>query len=707
MPILAWMITFGRWNLLQSGFLSDFYDAQARALFHGHWNVPPSVVQIEGFVVKGRTYEYYGPLPALIRMPVLLVTSRLDGRLTELSILLAMLVTLICTSRLAWKIRNLVSSASVSVREAVLVAFSVIVVATGSVFVFLANTAIVYHEAEAWGAALALAAFDALVGFLQHPSRRGVVVTGVLATLDLLTRGSVGLGPVAALGFLAVLHGAVSFKHRGRFARGAHGRARLPATAEGEAPRRWAWIGIPDATAPRTRAPALLCATAAALGVYLLVNYMKFGTLYSIPWRAQVALKSYPQVRAALAANGGSLLGLKFVPTALLQYLRPDAIRGTGLFPFIGFPPAATVLGHVVYEYRNPASSVTSTMPAFLVAGAVGVWSAFRRPRRGQSGRRTPGGVALLRVPLLGALVGTFGSLEIAYIAERYLADWMPLLVLAALVGVAVLVERGPRMRPWARRTILAAGCLLAVFGVVVNLTLSIVYQRELNPFHPPTSVRAQFVNLQLRIDRDLSGNPGDGVTEARRLPAIAPAGDLVILGNCAALYQSTGTDWEPVEQSQAGGAFELRVTFDPIPGRSSVYQPLVVTGSPGAGDFVAVRAVGPDRVRFAYLYGRPIRQRLSRAWSEGQAVDVRPGHPYLVNVVLDPNTEIEQVTLDGMLVASGIYVREPTNATFGVDTIHGPTATSFGGRVDLLPSPTPICDALKRRIDAAHGHTR
>ncbi len=129
--------------------------------------------------------------------------------------------------------------------------------------------------------------------------------------------------------------------------------------------------------------------------------------------------------------------------------------------------------------------------------------------------------------------------------------------------------------------------------------------------------------------------------------------------------------------------------------------------GAAGAGDYVAVRAVGPDRVRFAYLYQRPFRRWASRAWSEGPAVDVRPGHPYLVDVVVDPNTKNEQVTLDGMLVATGLYVREPTNVTFGVDTIHGPTAASFGGKVTLLPSPTPICDALKGRIDAAHGHTR
>ena len=445
----------------------------------------------------------------------------------------------------------------------------------------------------------------------------------------------------------------------------------------------------------------------AALGAYVLVNQMKFGTLYSIPWRTQVALKGYPQVRAALTANGGSLLGLKFVPTALLQYLRPDAIRGTGLFPFLKFPPAATVIGHVLYEDRDPASSITSTMPAFVVAGAVAVGSVFRRPRRASKEHLAPEGVTLLRVPMVGAMVGTFGSLEIAYIADRYLADWMPLLVLTGLTGVAVLVERGRRMYPWARRLILVIGCLLAVFGVVVNLTLSIVYQRELNPFYPPISARAQFVNLQLQIDRTLTGNPEDGVIETDHLPAVLPVGELVILKDCAALYQSTGTEWTPVEQSRAGGSFELRVTFGALPGRSSVYQPLVVTGYPGAGDYVAVRAVGRDRVRFAYLYERPFRRGLSRAWSEGQVVDIRPGHAYRLNVVLDFNTETEQVTLNGTLVATDIYVRAPTNVTFGADTIHGPTESTFGGRIRLLPSSTPICDTLRRRIDAAKDQHR
>jgi hypothetical protein len=704
MALFVWMISLGTWDLVQSGFFTNFYDAQARALFHGHWNVPPSVVQIEGFVVKGRTYMYLGPFPALIRMPILLVTSSLDGRLTQLSILLAMLVALVCTGRLAWKIRNLVSSAPVSVKESVLVAFAVAATGTGSVFLFLTTVAVVYHEAEAWGAALAIAAFDALVGFLIRPSTRGVVITAVLATLDLITRGSVGLGPVAALGLLALLHGALSLRRRGSLPRLPFQRSRPTGLEDVEDAQRFAWIGVPDAATAPTRTIALSCATVVAVVAYAWVNYSKFGSLFHIPWTSQVARKSYEPVRAVLAANGGSLLGLKFVPTALVQYLRPDALRTTRLFPFVGFPPPATVIGHVVYEYRDPASSITSTMPAFLILGAIGVWSVFRPSRRPRHGTgSSTAALAVLRAPLLGAAVGTLGSLEIAYIAERYLADWMPLLVVAGLAGLVVVVQRTGSMRRWARRTVTIALCVLAVFGVLANLSLSLVYQRELNPFYPPAPARAQFISLQERVDQALFGKPR-GVSIVAQLPPVEPAGSVVILGNCAAMYQSDGQNWDPVEQSAAGGHYRLRVTFASVPGPSDVYWPLVVTGGSGAGDYVAVRSVGTNRVRFAYLYQRPFKHGTFRAWSEGSPIQLEPGRTYVVDVVLDANTRNEEVRVNGMLAATGVYVRTPTDVTFGTDTIAGPTAATFPGKVERLATPTPTCDALRRRVMASGG---
>ena len=693
MPVLAWMISAGRWDFLQSGFFTNFYDVQARSLFHGHWSVPPNVVAVEGFDVKGHAYMYFGPFPTLIRMPILLVTSSLDGRLTQLSMLLALLVALVCTGRLGWKIRNLVSSTPVSVKETVLVAFSIAVVGTGSVFTFLASVPIVYHEAELWGAALAIAAFDALVGFLVRPSTRGIVITGTLATLDLLTRGSVGLGPVLALGLLALLHGAVSLWRRGAFRRLPVTPSFAPDDAVSQNSGRLAWIGISDVTTAPTRTVALTCASLIALGIYAWVNYMKFGSLYSIPWSAQAA------ARPVLAANGGSWLDLKFVPTTLVQYLRPDALRTNRLFPFISFPPLATVIGHKVYVARTVASSITSTMPAFVVAGMVGLWSVFCPVRRHRHKLRcVPTGLAALRVPVVGAAVGIVGTLEIGFTAERYLADWMPLVILVGLAGLAVVVERSRSMARWVRRTIVAVGCTLAIFGVLTNLALSILYQQELNPWGPSTSARAQFVSLQERIDQRLFGNPPQGVTIVRRLPKIQPAGSLVIFGNCAALYQSNGVSWDVVEQSAAGGHFRLKVTFGAIPGASNVYWPLVVTGQPDKGDIVAVRPAGVHEVSFAYFFEAPFSK-----WVVGPPVRVTPDRSYVVDVVLDHDTGDEVVTMNGTLVESGEYVRAPVHPTIGVDTIGGPTARAFTGRIERLPTPTPTCDALRRRLGAPH----
>src|ERR1022692_2072082 len=69
----------GRLNPLRTSFpgglFSNFYEIQARALMHGHWNIPPGSLNIEAFVVHGRSYMYFGPLPSLLRLPIMMFTS--------------------------------------------------------------------------------------------------------------------------------------------------------------------------------------------------------------------------------------------------------------------------------------------------------------------------------------------------------------------------------------------------------------------------------------------------------------------------------------------------------------------------------------------------------------------------------------------------------------------------------------------------------
>ena len=90
---LLWDLWSGAPNPLRGVPYDNFYDLQARAMFHGHLSLPEGQMGIEAFAHDGRDYTYFGIFPSLIRMPILLVTNAFDGDLTAPSILLAWLAT--------------------------------------------------------------------------------------------------------------------------------------------------------------------------------------------------------------------------------------------------------------------------------------------------------------------------------------------------------------------------------------------------------------------------------------------------------------------------------------------------------------------------------------------------------------------------------------------------------------------------------------
>jgi hypothetical protein len=89
------------------GFASNFYDLQARAMLHGHLYITNGALGDEAFIHAGRQYTYFGLFPSLLRIPILLVTHSLDGRLTAFSMLMAWLVTALFSSLLVWRVRTL------------------------------------------------------------------------------------------------------------------------------------------------------------------------------------------------------------------------------------------------------------------------------------------------------------------------------------------------------------------------------------------------------------------------------------------------------------------------------------------------------------------------------------------------------------------------------------------------------------------------
>ena len=90
---MLWALWSGSPDPLRGVPYDNFYDLQARAMFHGRLNIPNGYMGIEAFIHDGRQYTYFGVFPSILRMPILLLTNRLDGKLTAPSMLLAWIAT--------------------------------------------------------------------------------------------------------------------------------------------------------------------------------------------------------------------------------------------------------------------------------------------------------------------------------------------------------------------------------------------------------------------------------------------------------------------------------------------------------------------------------------------------------------------------------------------------------------------------------------
>ena len=509
-PLYLWVLWGGHLDPLRSYFpynaFANFYETQARALFHGHWYVPRGSLSIEAFVHDGRSYMYFGPFPSLLRMPVLIVTSSLDGRLTAVSLLLAWLCTALFASLLLWRVRILIrGSMFLGCAEAASYAALIAALLAGSVLMFIGSIPYVYNEDLAWGVALTMGAMFGLLGILERPSVYRVIATGGLilgANLSRLTLGwACVIGTLLAAAWFQLGYG-------------------------GQENRRW-------------RLPVLACGIVPLL-ISCYVTWAKFGVPFGLPMADQVWTQVSPHRRQFLAANGGKAYNVGFVPTSLLAYLGPAGIRLTPIFPFVTLPAGPpSVVGNVVFDMTYRTASVPASMPLLFISACVGLFSTFR-PR--PSGR-----ASFIRIPLLAAAAGTVGVLVWGYIANRYLSDFLPLLFIASCVGLVDVWHRLKPRRQRVRRWILPAVGVLAVLSIIINLGIA---SAPADPAAWQGSRVQHYVHLQESVS-SVTGNPIDqNVQRGSALPTWAPADTLFVLNGCSALYISNGelySTWIPV----------------------------------------------------------------------------------------------------------------------------------------------------------------
>ncbi|HEX4685441.1 MAG TPA: hypothetical protein VH228_01575 [Nocardioides sp.] len=555
---LAYFLTLSDYRLsltrttLQSGLFSTFYDQQARAILDGHLDVPKDSLGIEGFVHDGKTFMYFPPWPAILRLPVLLTTHEYDGRLTLLSMAIAWIVFAVVVVKLVWfLLPRLAGTDEVSGGTAAVVALFLAAATGGTFLTFDAGQPWVYHEAYVWAVASVMGGIYWLIRLLFEPTRHATWWLFVFCLLSVGSRATEGW----AISLAAIALGAYW---------------RLWPRRTGTNPLWW----------------RVLLAGAVPLVLSIALNEYKFGTVYIFPLQDQVWTFLNEHRREALAANGGGLTGPQFFTTSFMAYLRLDGIRFVDYFPFVTLPAhAAPAYGGAFIDQSYRTGSVTAFMPLlmlmFLVALVAVAWPRARRE------------LALLRLPMLVSILVTGGVMGYGYYSARYATEFVPAMVLGGAITTTLLVGLLRRHRAWRAPAlaVLAAG---AVFSMLAQMSIGTTMQAYIH--------RGDALQRYLTWQHDVSpGGQAALVTQVEGLPTGGSTDDLAIRGNCDSLYLNTGDryqPWIPVEERDR--VLELSATGPTLhPGQVTL---LTVSGTDPQS--VRVEVDRHQRLRFVTRYG-------------------------------------------------------------------------------------------------------
>lgn len=541
--------------------------------------MPAGSLGIEAFIHDGRHYLYFPPGPALLRMPLFLFTSRFDGRLTAVSMLLAYVLTIVLVALLIWRVRRILRGSAPLGRTEALGYGTLLVAATaGSTVLFLGSVPWVYHEAYAWAIPMAIGSGFCLLGVVERPGTGRIVATGLFTLGAVLSRTTAGWAVAGAVLLTAVF----APRHRAV-----------------ERDRHLWW--------------QIYLAGLVPIGAGMAVNWAKFRHPYLFPIEEQVFTQVNQHRRDAIAANGGDLFNPNLVWSTAVNYFRPTGIRFIRLFPFITLPPEiARAYGGGYLDQSNRTGSVVDFMPLMVGLSVWGLITTY-----------WPGGpkrAAALRIPLLGVLAIPGGIMFYAYIAHRYTSEFVPFLVFGASVGLVDLARR-LRHRPARTQRLAVAGiALLTAFSVLATLAAA----RTTQALADQGADLARYVARQDQVS-GWTGDPIEGwVTRSDLLTLEGRADELRVIGDCQALYVGTGDEFRPWAEV---GTRPLDVEVTVLGGE----------GLGPTGELVLAELTGHHRVLLRLERSGTSRYRVTLRGGPGDAASrwfrARPGESFPVRV--------------------------------------------------------------------------
>ncbi len=444
--IFSYFVTGGDFDFDYWDSFGSFYDYQAASLLRGRLDVPFQAVGDEAFVYQGRAYGYFGPTPALMRIPFA-VCNLAFGRLSRAFMLLDYLGCIVFAYlilRLAVKM--------IRAEDASPSGWSVVLMITnaglGSTLLFVGSQAYVYHEAILAGAAFALACCYFTLRLLKAPEGRSWVPALVCGVLAIQARPSPGLFALTFLGFAALFLFARTVRMRG-----SAGRSIL--------------IG------------ALACAGVLSFNF---VTYLKFGSFESLPLKYNIQFNA-----KRLARFDGTNFHLSNIGINTNGYVSGANFEFRRSFPYFYAlaPRMADHTGAKIDAIENIVAIPFAMAGLSILTVGGSVCALARAPKLRPSLAVTWAAVVPLCVALFTAVA----------MSHRYTADFCPFLIVASAIALAAFDSAG------FGAVLRTALWLLTLWSVFATVALTFENQGEVVWGVPPEA-KARFQSLRMSFDR-------------------------------------------------------------------------------------------------------------------------------------------------------------------------------------------------------------
>lgn len=570
LTLLNYSTDLGR-TALPGKIFSGFFDLQMRAILSGRLSMDPDTLGIEGFVHDGKTYTYFPPFPALLRLPVVMTTREFDGLLTVLSMAVAWVVLATVTAKMLWLlVHRFTGTRQVSRSAAFLVGASLAGLTGGTFLTYDASLPWVYHEVYIWAVTAATGSVYWMIRVLTDERSESVRWLFWFALVTVGSRATEGWAvslTIIALGLMFRL------------------RPRTPQ-------QRSLWWKV-------------LLAGLVPLAASITLNLVKFDAIYMFPLQDQVWTELSPQRRAALAANGGSLTGPQFFLTSFMAYLRPDGIRFTEWFPWISLPSGPpTVYNGAFVDQLYRTGSVTAFMPLAMLGFLVTLVLAWRP--------RADARIRVLRAPLVTTILITGGVMGYGYYANRYTSEFVPAMILGGAAGTALLASAVTSRPRWfvPSAAVTTAGVAFSIAAhMATGMQAAAVYYR------------GEPLQRYLSWQQELSATPPP-VMHTDGIPRGGTTDQLAVKGDCDALFLNTGDIYEPwIAVEERDRVLVFRRTDQLRPGITTI-----ATSTGETRTAVRIQTDREQRVRFVIWNGDQLLFSDWRSFSPEMGRELRVG---------------------------------------------------------------------------------